>query len=759
MLLVLDWKLRMVALSLVATSLYTSPALAESPKELFHQAYYLQRERRDPAGAAQLYEQALAGRGLTPELRKDAEMRLAACREDIASRDLATLMPPDSFAYVEIGPVGEQVKTLLAQLGILGADGRAPVAGQPEVAVSPLLVDGLRGFQGAAVAINGFDPAHGGPSGVLVIHPGDQDTVRGLLETVLPAGGDAQTPIGGFATYSVEDDVIITLTHRLVVVSKSRALIEGVVKRLGESGTPSLADQDFAARIAAQRGKSLLSFFVRTEPIMPMIQSMIADAASRDPGLAVANAMVDIKSIRFLSGHIGFGDAGFSAAVQLELDKGHRSIVFNLMRTPPIDAETIAHVPAGAAAFALASFNGLSEAYHAGGAVEGADGQVVTGMDYGREFFANIASVAVYALPSDGGSSGARGPVPDVAAAVVVNDPSKSEQLWSQILGLVSMASGAPTPGGEAITIQGKQVRVYPIEDGLNLHFATVGHSILVATSRYAMARSIETADGGDSIRKDAAFAESLARVGTATTKALFVHPGRCLKLAARFMSESERKEVEPLLPMLDATVASLVVNHTNQRFEVALGVSNLPRIGGVLGQLIAAEKRSHALRQAAREAVANKDWAEALARVDEALAGRPTDAGLLKERFRILVLAGRPDDARIHAKRLYAALKDNAMALNNFAWSLLTDSPYEDRFNDLALMFAERCNRLQADSWMYVDTLALARFVNGDVKAAVELENRAVELAGENANPQLLRTLDRFETALADNSDSLSRR
>ncbi|MFQ5462827.1 MAG: tetratricopeptide repeat protein [Phycisphaerae bacterium] len=745
MLLVLDWKLKIVALSLVATSLLITPALAESPDDLFHRAYYLEREQNDPTAAAKLYEQALAGRGLGADLRQDAEMRLAGCREDIASRDLAKLMPPDSFAYVEIGPVGEQVKTLLDQLGILGADGRTAAPGQPLVAVSPLLVDELLGFQGAAIAINGINPADGEPAGV--------------LETVLPAGGDPQAPIGGFATYSVEDEAIITLTHRLVVVSKSRALIEGVVRRLGQSGTPSLADQDFAARIAPQRGESLLSFFVRTEPIMPMIQGLIADAASHDPELAMVNVMVDLKSIRSLSGHVGFSDAGFSAAVQLELDKGHRSIVFNLMRTPPIDAETIEHVPAGAAAFALASFSGLSEAYHAGGAVAGDDGQVVTGMDYGREFFANIASVAVFAMPSGSDPSGPTSPVPDVAAAIVVNDPSKSEQLWSQILGLVSMASGAPTQEGQAITIQGEPVRVYPIKDKLDLHFATVGHSVLVATSRYAMARSIKTAAGGDSIRKDAAFAESLARVGPATTKALFVHPGRCLKLASKFMSDGERKEVKPFLPMLDATVASLVVNHSNERLEVALGVSNLPHIGGVLGQLIAAEKHGDVLRRATREAVARKDWAEALARVDEMLAGRPADAALMKKKFKILVLADRPDDARNHAKDMYAGVKNDAMALNNFAWSLLTDSPFEGRFNELALTFAERCNKIETDNWMYVDTLALARFVNGDVESAVELETRAVELAGKNASPQLLKTLDRFETALADKPESLSLR
>ncbi len=757
MLLVLDWKLKVVALSLVATSLLVSPALAESANDLFHRAYYLEHEQKDPTAAAKLYEKALAGRGLEADLRKDAEMRLAGCREDIASRDLAKLMPPNSFAYVEIGPLGDQVKTLLDQLGILSAGGKTASPGHPVVAVSPLLIDELFGIQGAAIAINGINPANGEPSGVIVVHPGNIGVVRGLLDTVLPAGGDPQTPIGGFATYSVEDEAIITLTHRLVVVSKSRELIEGVVKRLGQPGTPSLGDQGFASRSAPKRGESLLSFFVRTEPIMPMIQGLIADAASRDPEVAMVNAMVDIKSIRSFSGHVGFGDGGVGAAVQLELDKGHNSIVFNLMRTPPIDAETIDCVPAGVAAFALASFSGLSDGYQAGGGVSGDGGQIVTGMDYGREFFSNIASVAVFVLPSDGDSSGTTQPIPDVAAAIVVNDPSKSEQLWSQILGLISMASGAPTQEGDAITIQGQRVRVYPIEDALKLHFATVGHSVLVATSRSAMARSLKTAKGGESIRRDAAFADSLASVGPAATKGLFVHPGRCLKLASKFMSEGERKEIKPFVPILDATVASLVVNHSNERLELALGVSNLPRIGGLLEQLIAAEKQGDALRRATRKAVESKDWTKALAGVDEMLAGRSDDMALMKKKFKILVLADRPADARDHAGSLYAGIQDNAKALNRFAWSLLTDSPYEDRFNDLALMFSERCNEIEADNWMFVDTLALARFVNGDVKSAVELETRAIELAGKNPSPELLKTLDRFELALADKGSAVS--
>jgi hypothetical protein len=79
-----------------------------------------------------------------------------------------------------------------------------------------------------------------------------------------------------------------------------------------------------------------------------------------------------------------------------------------------------------------------------------------------------------------------------------------------------------------------------------------------------------------------------------------------------------------------------------------------------------------------------------------------------------------------------------------------LTEEPLKGRFNRLALAAAEKCHRVSGgNNWMFLDTLALARFENGQVAEAIDLEKKALELCPEEGAKILLaETLERFESA-----------
>ncbi|MGB0717252.1 MAG: hypothetical protein ACPGXK_15345, partial [Phycisphaerae bacterium] len=327
------WRAAVIAAACVAVT----PAFAKTSEDSFYEAYFLDTEARKPEAAIELYERALRKDKLSADLERVATTRLAMCREDVASRDLAGLMPPQTFAYVEVGPIGHQVKSLLGQVGLLGGGS----GNETGLAVQQALVDELLGMRGAALAVTGIDFDREEPKGVLVVHPGDLEVIRAALRTVLPVGGIPQKPIGGFPTFDIEGEVFVTLTHRLVIASKERAQIEGVVSRLQDINTPSLADEAAIDAIGDARGKSLVSFFVRTEPIQPMIDGLLAQAGGQDPEFAMVNAMLDLRSIRALSGHVGVADTGLEADVALQLADGHRNLVYNLIRTNPVDRKTL----------------------------------------------------------------------------------------------------------------------------------------------------------------------------------------------------------------------------------------------------------------------------------------------------------------------------------------------------------------------------------------------------------------------------------
>ena len=172
----------------------------------------------DAQGARELYLDVAGDRDLSRKLREKARSFADALGEDLASSDFTRLVPRDTIFYAELSRPGEQLSMLLDQLGLLGKVGQTP----GRFGVSPLLIDGLLGMRGAAVAVTEFDPERGQPSGVLILHPGDLDIVRGLIETALPIAAQSADPIGGHPTWSIEGEAFVTLTSRLLVASPDR---------------------------------------------------------------------------------------------------------------------------------------------------------------------------------------------------------------------------------------------------------------------------------------------------------------------------------------------------------------------------------------------------------------------------------------------------------------------------------------------------------------------------------------------------------
>ncbi|MHC5112446.1 MAG: hypothetical protein ACYTHJ_21515, partial [Planctomycetota bacterium] len=138
-----------------------------------------------------------------------------------------------------------------------------------------------------------------------------------------------------------------------------------------------------------------------------------------------------------------------------------------------------------------------------------------------------------------------------------------------------------------------------------------------------------------------------------------------------------------------------------------------------------------------------------AIEAVDMAIKAEPEKVSHLMTKFDILATCRKDKAAALRlGNYILEKASDDAGALNNFAWELLTKEGIKGDYNELALAAAERCHKLsEGENWMYVDTLALAKFENGHAKEAVELEKKAIELAGDNPMVDSLKEqLSKFE-------------
>ncbi|MHC4090781.1 MAG: hypothetical protein ACYSVY_10985, partial [Planctomycetota bacterium] len=140
-----------------------------------------------------------------------------------------------------------------------------------------------------------------------------------------------------------------------------------------------------------------------------------------------------------------------------------------------------------------------------------------------------------------------------------------------------------------------------------------------------------------------------------------------------------------------------------------------------------------------------------AIKAVELAIAAEPDEPAHLASKFYILLVCKQDRKAAESVGRyLIEKAADNANLLNTFAWRLLTEPESKGKFNELALAAAEKSHQASGGTnWMYVDTLALAKFETGSIAQAIELEKKAIELCDNDALiGDLKQVLKRFEDA-----------
>jgi hypothetical protein len=447
--------------------------------------------------------------------------------------------------------------------------------------------------------------------------------------------------------------------------------------------------------------------------------------------------------------------------VALNLDKGHQNLAFNFLRLPPVDAAALKRVPSGVAGFFAMALNEPGSRYSSKGEREDEKSEKrppVTFLDVGREVFANIVGITVFALPSsDAGPKGP--PIPDAAAIITVNDPAKSEALWTQFLGIASMAAGGGTIDGTPVDVEGAKVRKFTLPEGVSIFFATSGNAVIISPSRTAISRAVATQRGGKSILDDAGFSKSLARLTPDSVIAVFAHPGRCVEMGKPHMDAGDLREIQPFADAMKDTVASFVVDHSGESLKLSVAVTGVPRIGPIVSQAIRAQFAEHHARGHVQRALQANNPRESLSAIDSRLAENMQDTEALAAKFDVLALKLDNHDAALAmGDALLAAMNQDANKLNNLAWKLVDDQRYGGRYAELALKLSQRCNELtDFSNWMYLDTLAHARFALGDRAGAVELQRKALELVGNGPRrAEVERALRRFEakeSAAADPS------
>lgn len=549
------------------------------------QGYYLERQRHNPAAAAKFYQKVLDNGRATTEDRAAAKRQLATCQEAAKIVDLARLMPENALVFAELSHPGEHLAQLAAALGVLDPDGESTVVGSGDTPrleiedgfgipvdfrISPALIDELSNVNGAAAAITGFDRE--GPLGVVVIDAGNSNLIRGLVETGVQLVEPTES-IEGFRTYTVENEVWITATHRLIVVARDRDSVANVLRRMNDPSDTGLAGLDAFQKARSQHHDPLAFAFVAGSTLRQVVREQV-----RGQEALVANALLDLENLDSITAALNTANDEITFDARAELTPGHRNLAYGMVRTAPITGESQAFIPESAAAYALLGLNesGLLPS-------SGKQPGVMSLLDIGRELFANMQEVGLFVVPTIAG--GAREPIPNVGIVISAADADRSERLWKQMLSMPSELGLPETRPPEQVTLNGHSAIQFQFPDEVPpLVLCRVSDQHLVAGTKDAVEEALGMVGQGHIGQGHSPSDSRSSAPNSPVHKLLEVDVDRVLKFVAMLEQDDAREinQIRNLVPDLTVTLES----HENENsLHVHGAVHGLPSLQDVLSR------------------------------------------------------------------------------------------------------------------------------------------------------------------------------
>lgn len=598
---------------LVASPLPLARASAERTEAMLHRAYFTEHVLHDHTEARAVYEKALNA-DLSDDLRRVARIGADRCRDRIAAADFSALMPPDTLVYAELRRPGELIAALSDMLGMTPDSMRALLDRRPdaaagtmmniphEIAISPTLLDALTSFGGAAVGLTEIDfEGHRPPRGVLVIHHGDVQLIKGLIETAFQFAPTAEKIAGMPTFHSPVPDlggVTGVLTEGLLIVGNDRHLVETAAGRLVGNVDDSLRSREDLQDVFAERGDRTFFAFGDLNGIYKVVKQNVSEHDRDD--LVVANSFLDLENLRWATLSFGANQGAVGLTARVCYADDHRSIVYNMMRLPPMSRDSLRYVPADAGAVLGIGLNPTLAHIAAGRADDSTD---VTGFDIPREIFGNIRELCAFVIPGPAGKTiDGHDPIPNAALVIASNDVKRSRALWNEMLRIpgLTIESGPVEP--KEFKLNGQSVTSYFIPELGNVYVAEFDNCLSIGLTRRAIQGVLKTKNNEKSILDDEAMGKALARLPDSAGIIVVGHVGRLAEVGAD-MGEPELAAVSgPASKLCRNTTFWLGVGQSRTQLTMTGAVMGLPNVNEALamfGPMIhrhhgASHSRSH---------------------------------------------------------------------------------------------------------------------------------------------------------------------
>ncbi len=645
----------MTIMFLFAFGLFSAVAMAKPASVMLREGLYAEEVEGDINAAIEIYEQiiqngsaprnhvaqALYRQGMCYMKIKNEQAAKAALEKlvaeysdqteiiekarpvlsDLVEFDPAALMPPETLIYVELGSPGEQIETLLNMLkgtpfenplaaigggnaAVAGAGQKSP-AGIMTALLNPSMMAEFKKTRGSAIGITGIAQ---NPSMVVVLYPGKSDALRGLIMMGLNMAGTAGESIEGMQTQNIQNTAAAAYDDKVVLITQPASQLQWCVRQYkGLISKPTLAssNKSFAQVSKKARHDNALTVWANVDEAYA--QALKSGQSPKE--LLQANAIADFNKIDEFILTFSIEPDSLGCKSDVLFKDGHHCLAYDMIRTPNISKDALEAVPSEAIAvtsFALSQVNGIQTEKVRTGI------QNVTGLDIGREIFANVEQVTVFVMPAEDSFVN----LGCIGLAITSHNPEQTRQILATLLGTADTISGNQPSG--PIDIGASKFRIGTDGDKeLYCYMDQVKNATILSLNRSIIDASVAAVKHKKSICTAGPLEAAVNKLPSTTSKFTLVNVGGVIRLADPVMNigllnDEQRSQlntsIEQLASAADHMTIEIRTDEQINNFALNAGITGIPPLNEVFGPInqisrivdqVQTEKKAKKLRHA----------------------------------------------------------------------------------------------------------------------------------------------------------------
>jgi tetratricopeptide (TPR) repeat protein len=593
-----------------------------APKNHVAQALYRQGMCYLKTGDDQAAKTAL--QKLTIEYADQAELadKARTVLADLTDFDPAAMMPPETLIYTELGSPGRQVETILNMLkGTPFENPLAAIGGKQAgqrtpgdiigALLNPSMMAEFKKIRSSAIGITGIPQNNQSPPFIAVLYPGKSDVLRGVILAALGVAGKPGEAIEDMNTIVIPQVGTAAYDDKVIIIAQPASQLQWCVRQYkGLISEPTLASSNktFSKISKKQRQNNALTFWANVDEAYAKVLQVLSSRRGQIPReVLAANALLDFNHIDYIIASDSIEQDGFSDVTEIVFKEGHNCLAYDLIRTPNIGKSALQSVPADAVA--LVSF-ALSPQNETQADTIRAKVKNVTGLDIGREIFANVEQVTIFAVPPKQASPFFPA---CIGIAVTSHNPQQTREILDRILGTANtIASTNPTeaPVGR---YQVGMVKGTP----LYCYVEQAGNATILSMNPDVTKTAAAAVKDGNNVCKAGPLADAVNKLPPTASKLILVNIGGVVRLAAPVVTasfeEGQRNELQNSFDQLALAADKITVElRTDEQLNgltINSKLTGLPPLNQIFGpvnqiagtlQKTKTEAKAKQLRQAA---------------------------------------------------------------------------------------------------------------------------------------------------------------